>query len=98
MDTSEHGSPRTPDTVMSMSLAEDFLLLAYADDGTPLTDGMRLDNGLGGALLLDLAMAARIDVADKRVVVLDATPTGDRLADQALERIAGSERNRRPGY
>jgi hypothetical protein len=98
MDTSEHGSAERPDTVVCMSLAEEFLLLAYADDGTPLTDGMHLDNGLGGALLLELAMAARIDVVDKRVIVLDPTPTGDQLVDQALERIGEAEKSRRPGY
>jgi hypothetical protein len=98
MDTSEHGSGKGTDTVMFMSLAEEFLLLAYADDGTPLTDGMHLDNGLGGALLLDLAMTSRIDVVDKRVVVLDAAPIGDPLVDQALARIAGAERNRKPGH
>lgn len=98
MDTSEHGSGRRPDTVVVMSLAEEFLLLAYADDGTPLTDGMHLDNGLGGAVLLDLAMASRIDVVDKRVVVLSSTPTGDRLVDQALERIAEAEKSRKPGH
>jgi hypothetical protein len=98
MDTSEHGSGNQPDTVMSMSLAEEFLLLAYADDGTPLTDGMHLDNGLGGALLLELAMASRIDVVDKRVIVLSAAPTGEPLVDQALERIGTAEKSRKPGY
>jgi hypothetical protein len=100
MDTSEHGSGNRPDTVVSMSLAEEFLLLAYADDGTPLTDGMHLDNGLGGAVLLDLAMASRIDVVDKRVVVLNAAPTGEPLVDQALERIgrASDDKPRKPGY
>jgi Golgi phosphoprotein 3 GPP34 len=98
MDTSEHGSGKRTDTVVVMSLAEEFLLLAYADDGTPLTDGMHLDNGLGGAVLLELAMSARIDVVDKRVVVLDAAPTGGWLADQSLERIAGAEKSRKPGY
>jgi hypothetical protein len=81
-----------------MSLAEEFLLLAYADDGTPLTDGMHLDNGLGGALLLALALESRIDVVDKRVVVLNASPTGDPLVDQALERIVEAEKSRKPGY
>jgi Golgi phosphoprotein 3 GPP34 len=98
MDTSEHGSRDGPDTVVVMSIAEEFLLLAYADDGTPLTDGMHLDNGLGGALLLELAMDSRIDVVDKRVVVLSATLTGDALVDQALERIAAAEKSRKPGY
>jgi Golgi phosphoprotein 3 (GPP34) len=81
-----------------MSLAEEFTLLAYADDGTPQTDGTHLDNGLGGALLLELALAGRVGVVNKRVVVLDRDPTGDQLADEALERIAGEERSRRPGY
>jgi Golgi phosphoprotein 3 (GPP34) len=81
-----------------MSLAEEFLLLAYADDGTPLTDGMHLDNGLGGALLLELALESRIDVVDKRVVALNATPAGDPLIDQALERIVEAEKSRKPGY
>jgi hypothetical protein len=81
-----------------MSLAEEFILLAYDDDGTPLTDGTRLDNGLGGALLLELALAGRLDVLDKRVVVLDPSPTGDPLADDALARIAAEEKGRRPGH
>ena len=81
-----------------MSLAEEFTLLAYDDDGTPLTDGTRLDNGLGGALLLQLALAGRVDVLDKRVVVLDPSPTGDPLADEALARIAAEEKGRRPGH
>jgi len=98
MDTSEHGWGKRPDTVRVMSLAEEFLLLAYADDGTPLTDGMHLDNGLGGAVLLELAMDSRIDVVDKRVVVLDPAPTGEPILDQALERIAGAEKDRKPGY
>jgi len=98
MDTSEHGSGKQPDTVMFMSLAEEFLLLAYADDGTPLTDGMHLDNGLGGALLLELAMDARIDVVDKRVVVLSDAPTGQPLLDHALGRIREAEKTRKPGY
>jgi len=81
-----------------MNLAEEFTLLAYENDGTPLTDGTHLDNGLGGALLLELALAERVDVVDRRVVVLDATPTGDRLVDEALAGIAGAERARKAGH
>jgi hypothetical protein len=81
-----------------MSLVEEFTLLAYADDGAPLTDGTHLDNGLGGALLLDLALARRIDVVDKRVVVIDRGHVGDPLLDDALDRIADDDKNRRPGH
>ncbi|HEY0002557.1 MAG TPA: GPP34 family phosphoprotein, partial [Actinoplanes sp.] len=70
----------------------------YGEDGTPLTDGIHLDNGLGGALLLELALAGRVDVKDKRVVVLDATPTGDPVVDQALARLAGTDKDRKPGH
>lgn len=80
-----------------MSLPEEFLLLAYDEDGTPLTDGTRLDNGLGGAILLELALARRLDIEDKRVVVLDPAPIGDALCDEALARI-GQERPRKPGH
>ncbi|GAA0564081.1 hypothetical protein GCM10010172_54370 [Paractinoplanes ferrugineus] len=80
-----------------MSLAEEFLLLAYDESGAPLTDGTRLDNGLGGALLLDLALAKRVDIEDKRVVVLSPAPTGDPLVDHALSLIIG-EKPRKPGH
>jgi hypothetical protein len=80
-----------------MSIAEEFLLLAYDEDGTPLTDGTRLDNGLGGAILLELALARRVDIEDKRVVVVDRGPIGDALADEALARIA-AEKPRKPGH
>jgi hypothetical protein len=80
------------------SLPEEFLLLAYADDGTPLTDGTHLDNGLGGAVLLELALAQRVDVEDKKVVVIDRQPLGDPLLDEALARIAAEERGRKPGH
>jgi Golgi phosphoprotein 3 GPP34 len=81
-----------------MSLAEELLLLAYDEDGTPLIDGTHLDNGLGGAVLLDLALYGRVDVEDKRVVVLDRQTVGEPLADEALARIAAEDRARKPGH
>ncbi|MGX6605412.1 GOLPH3/VPS74 family protein [Micromonosporaceae bacterium Da 78-11] len=81
-----------------MSLPEEFTLLAYDDQGTPITDGTHLDNGLGGAVLLELALAGRVDVIDKKVVVLDSSPLDDPLLDEALARISAEERGRRPGH
>ncbi|HET6483684.1 MAG TPA: GPP34 family phosphoprotein [Actinoplanes sp.] len=81
-----------------MNLVEEFTLLAYDDDGTPLTDSTHLDHGLGGGLLLELAMAGRVDVADKRVIVLDPRPTGDPLIDAALMRIVADDKSRKSGY
>jgi hypothetical protein len=42
------------------------VLLAYGDDGKPLADRMHLDNGLGGSLLLELALSGRVDIHDKK--------------------------------
>lgn len=81
-----------------MNLPTEFALLGYANDGNAVTDRTHLDNGLGGALMLELALSGRIDVADKKVVVRDPTPTGDRLVDQALEQIAAAGKARKAGY
>ena len=81
-----------------MNLAEEFALLAYGNDGVPDTDSIRLDNGLGGALLLELAIAGLLDVENKRVVVRDRTPTGDPLVDQALARIVADDKPRKPAH
>jgi hypothetical protein len=71
-----------------MNLIEELALIGYADDGTPVTDGMHLDNGLGGALLLELALAEKVDVEGDRVVVRDPAPAGHPMLDAALRRIA----------
>jgi Golgi phosphoprotein 3 GPP34 len=81
-----------------MNLPMEFALLGYADDGKAVTDSTHLDNGLGGALLLELALSDRIDIADKKVVVRDSAPTGDPLVDQALERIAGDGKARKADH
>lgn len=81
-----------------MNLAEEFALLAYGDDGVPDTDSVRLDHGVGGALLLELAISGRVDVEDKKLVVRDPAPTGDPLVDQALDRIVADDRPRKPAY
>jgi hypothetical protein len=85
-------------SLRGMNRAEEFALLAYRDDGSKDTDGTSLDNGLGGALLLELALAERVDVVDKKVVVIDPSPTGDAQVDEALARIAADEQGRKPGY
>jgi hypothetical protein len=81
-----------------MNLPEEFVLLAYTDEGTPVTDGTYLGNGLGGALLLELALAEKVDVVDKKVVVLDPAPTGDALIDQALRQVVAEPKARGAGH
>ncbi|MFI5931798.1 GPP34 family phosphoprotein [Actinoplanes sp. NPDC051494] len=75
---------------MTTSLAEEIVLIAYRDDGRAQGTGV-LDYGVGGAILQELALAGRIDAPGKKVVVTDPSPTGDPVADAALDRIAGDK-------
>ncbi len=80
-------------------IAEDLLLLFLDDEtGSRRTDETRFDYGLGGALLIELALAGRVCVDDdpkprrRRVEVLDPGPTGDELLDRALAVIGEKPR------
>jgi Golgi phosphoprotein 3 GPP34 len=75
-----------------MTLTENLvLLLLDPATGRARVDGTSLDRAIGGALLLDLATRERItadgDSAKARLSVLDATPTGDAVLDDALTRL-----------
>ena len=81
-----------------MILAEEILLLLTDDTtGKPVVDAGRLDLALAGALLLDLTITGRVDVAGPgepvkagRLIVRDARPVGDGVLDEALGRIYAS--------
>jgi Golgi phosphoprotein 3 (GPP34) len=80
------------------TLADDLLLvLLDPASGKPRVEGTKLDLGLGGALLLELALAGRIDVAGPKparaeVVLLDGTAPDDDLLADALRLIAQKRR------
>ncbi|GII23374.1 GOLPH3/VPS74 family protein [Planosporangium mesophilum] len=81
---------------MTVTLADELLLLAYDDAGSAVIDTSSLDLGLAGALLVELALAGRVGVVDKRVVVTDPLPTGEPIADAALATIAADAKRRKP--
>jgi hypothetical protein len=72
------------------TLSEQIVLLSLDDEtGRPVGRvGMAPDLALAGAALMDLALAGRIDTDRNQVLVVDATPTGDRALDGALAAIA----------
>ena len=82
-----------------MMLAEDLLLLLTDDEtGKLAVSGSRVDVALGGALLGELALTGRVDIAGPddgaragRLVVRDPSPTGDSLLDEALATVAAQE-------
>jgi hypothetical protein len=82
-----------------MLLAEDLLLLLTDDDtGKLAASSTEVDVALGGALLAELALMDRVDVAgadervrEGRLVVRDANPTADSLLDEALAIVEHKE-------
>jgi hypothetical protein len=80
----------------ALTLAHELALLAYDDAGVDRLGRPALDQGMAGALLLELALAGRIEVADERLVVTDPTPVGQQQLDDALARMGADEKRRRP--
>jgi hypothetical protein len=86
-----------------MLLAEDLLLLLTDDDTGKLTaSSTEVDVALGGALLVELTLMQRVDVAgpdervrEGRLVVRDRDPTGDGLLNEALT-IVGKNEGKKP--
>jgi hypothetical protein len=82
-----------------MLIAEDLLLLLTADDTgrlRVLSTNMRV--ALGGALLAELALMHRVDLAgpdervkQRRLIVRDAGLTGDSVLDEALATVVRKE-------
>ncbi|MFI6509895.1 GPP34 family phosphoprotein [Streptosporangium sp. NPDC050855] len=81
------------------TIAEEVLLLAYGEqDGKQLIGSTELNAALGGALLGELTVAGRIDLADKKVTVRDTTPLGDEELDGPLARMAAETKARKPEW
>jgi len=76
-----------------LTFTEEIVLLALDDQtGAPLPLPVTaLAYGLAGAVLADLAVAGKIDTDEKKLVVLDASPTGDPLLDPWLALIAAEK-------
>lgn len=82
-----------------MLLAEDLLLLLTDDETGKLSaSGAEVDVALGGALLVELTLTDRVDVAgynervrEGRLMVRNPSPTGDGLLDEALTLVAQKE-------
>jgi hypothetical protein len=79
-----------------ITIPEEVLLLAYRDDGTTSTASGSLDLGLAAGVLVELALAERIDVVDGKVIVTNPAPTGQPIFDRALAAIAAKGKPAKP--
>src|SRR3977135_3707363 len=71
----------------SLSLRDDVFLLAHDDAGKLAVPEAHLGAGLAGATLIELLLNLRTGVLDGRLVVLDASSTGDEEIDATLQAI-----------
>jgi hypothetical protein len=79
-----------------MLIAEDLALLLYDDvSGKPITGSPGLDYALAGAVLIELTLLGKVDIAEAgesvkagRLKVLDTRPTGDAILDERLTLLA----------
>ncbi|RST11664.1 GPP34 family phosphoprotein [Streptomyces sp. WAC05374] len=72
---------------MTVTLAEDIALLSLDDESGAAKERQSAGWAVAGGILLELAMAGRVTVADGRLEVTDTTPTGTALLDGRLERL-----------
>ena len=73
-----------------LRFAEEIVLLMLNDDDGRFArvPNVSLDYAMAGGVLMDLALEYRIDTDLERLMLLDATPTGDSLLDPTLAEIA----------
>ncbi|MBD5786535.1 GPP34 family phosphoprotein [Cellulosimicrobium terreum] len=85
-----------------MLILEDYLLLTLDDEtGKTVVDATYREQVAAGALLVELALLGRVDLAGDgdggrvgRIVVRDTTPTGVPLLDDALDVVRSREGSR----
>ncbi len=83
---------------MQTLIAEDLLLLLLDDAKGTLAASDKVQPLLGGALLLELALAGRVGVAERTSrwnsakVAVTGTPPGEPLLDEAMARVAEKPR------
>jgi hypothetical protein len=68
---------------MALTLAEEFLLLAYNDGGKPMLDGQKLSAALAGTVLAELTMAGSLTLNGPRLAATGIPAPDPRLAELA---------------
>ncbi|WP_141577792.1 GPP34 family phosphoprotein [Actinomadura sp. WMMA1423] len=71
-----------------MTLAEEVMLLSLDDEKGDAKEPSRVQWAVAGAMVVDLALAGRIDVEDERVHVRDPSPVGVPYLDAELADLA----------
>ena len=83
-----------------LTISEEVLLLFLDDERGTFIRGpdIHVELAMSGAVLMDLALANRIDTDPERLFVVDPSPLSDEVLDRLLARIAASEQERSVEY
>jgi len=83
-----------------LTISEEVLLLFIDDERGTFIRGpdIHVELAMSGAVLMDLALANRIDTDPDRLFVVDRSPLGDEVLDRLLARIAASEQEHSVEY
>ncbi len=83
-----------------LTLPEQLLLLALHDQkGTILTNAsMSIEYGLAGAVIMELALLEKVEVRNKKLVLVERSHTGDDILDQAMNLLRDSAKERDIAY
>jgi Golgi phosphoprotein 3 len=83
-----------------LTIYEELLLIAIDDDKGNITtsaDG-RIEFGLAGALLAELALQGKLQLVKKKLSLLDSNPTGDEILDELLTKISEERPRKAPSW
>ena len=77
---------------MQLRFAEEIMLLLLHDEDGKFArvPEWSLKYALAGGVLMDLALADRVDTDMEQLILVDSTPTGDDILDPTLADIAGA--------
>lgn len=83
-----------------LTIAEEIILLFLDDQKGTLIRGpdIHIELAVSGAVLMDLALANRVDTDPERLFVVNSTPMGDDILDGVLDRIVHSEKEESVEY
>ncbi len=77
---------------MNLNLIEKFILIALSDEeGKFVTDTTYLNNGIAGAILLELALGKRIEIIDRKISLLDGSALENPFLHQTIQAIQHSD-------
>ena len=84
---------------MELNLIEDFLLISLDDEkGRFILDTTYVDNGLAGAVMLELALNGKIELRDNRIHLINSDPLGNLILDQAMQAINNEKKDRKLSF